>query len=125
MNVFVTKVWRFPVKLLKDLLIFNLCIFTICSPLPPWKFYDAPKRRPSEEESNKSFNNYALVKVGRDDDAFSPSVVDAVRADATGCDDADASLCPLSLLSVLPSVRLSFFTSDLNVKRVTFDVRES
>ena len=58
------------------------------------------------------FTNYALVKVRNDG---------AVRADATGCDDADAaSLRPLSLPSVPPSVPLS-----LSVNRVTFDVRES
>ena len=62
------------------------------------------------------FTNYALVKVRNDG---------AVSADSTGCDDADASLCPLSLLSVPPSVPLSFLTSDLSVNRVTFDVRES
>ena len=63
------------------------------------------------------FTNYALVKVRRDNDAVSPSVVDAVLADATGCDDAnaDASLCSLSIP----------LTSDLNVNWVTFDVRES
>ena len=71
------------------------------------------------------FPNYALVKVRNDGDTISPSVVDTVRADATGCDDADASLCPLSLLSVPASVPLSFLTSDLSVNRVTFDVRES
>ena len=72
--------------------------------------------------------NYALVKVRRDDEAVSPSVVHAVRADATGCDDADASLCPLSLPSVRASVPPSArapLTSDLTVNRVTFDVRES
>ena len=57
------------------------------------------------------FTNYALVKVRNDG---------AVRADVTGCDDADASPS-LSLLSVPPSVPLSY----LSVNRVTFDVRES